>query len=434
MKWKITQLLILLLVLLIEDYLFYLFIVSFGTRLFIYIADFLVKSILIFLILEIFIYKVLFSFNSSKIRVLFFILIPLALAFHISHRLVAIDRIYFVSKDVPKRTSKNLWRFDDNLAHRAMPNSKGNYIYYIGDSIKGEVPVIFDSMGYRTVPDSLKLNSNLKDLYLGDSFTFGDFVNAENTYPYLTSNLLHHSYVNAGASAYGIGQMYQIAKKLIPKYKFNYIFIQLSPWLTERAMNLNGSTNYGYLPFPYFSKSADSFKLNLSVYKTRLLRSVQINLRETKISYFEKLRFMVTDGFKIEVTDYYPYKFAALKVKMGLIAKPTSDKPALENYFYDYLIELCNKNSSTPVILKLRYNAKDCQQLIDHISNRAIVVDLDHDLDSIIINKRGTFENVFGIYHHIGKDSIFVDSHPNTVAHDIMAHEIFKTLTEAKNH
>ncbi len=433
MKRKVIQILFLLSFLFFTDYSFYHLKVHFGSGWIIYVIDYLLKSILIFILFESILYKTLFDFKSNKYSLSFLIVIPLLASLHISHRLIAIDKLYFLSKNITLKSSDNLWRFDKLLGHRAVPNSKGAYLYYIGDTIKGEVPVLFDSLGYRTVNHSLKIISDNTDLYLGCSFTFGDYVEAQNTYPFLTSKMLSHNYLNAGASAYGIAQMYQIAKMLIPKNKFTYVFIQLSPWLSERGMQLNGPTYYGYRPCPYFSQNKNTFYWNPPAYETIYFEASKNNWRETKSSYFEKIKFLFTDGYKTELIDYYSCQLAKLKVKIGLIPKPTKNKKSLELYFYDELIEMCHKHSVIPVVLKLRYENNECNELVNHLSKKSVVIDLDYSLDSLA-NKTGIpFQNLFGIYHVQRNDSIWYDGHPNKLAHKLYSEKIYKLLTNRNN-
>ena len=432
MKKQITQVFIIVFLLLIFDYAFFILKVSYGPKLSYYIFDYLVKSILIFVLLVDIFYKRFFDFQSSKYTVIAFVLLPLLVSLHISHRLIELDKFYFYSKISPKANSGTLWEFDNKLGHRAIANSKGSYDFYVKDLKKLEIPVFFDSFGYRTVPDLLKINSDASDLYLGCSFTFGDYVNAEETYPYLTSKSLNHNYINAGASAYGFAQMYQKAFELIPQKKFTYVFIQLSPWLADRAMEINGPTYSGYRPFPYFSDSQSGFKLNYPAYKTSMYDGIKHNWRGSKFSYFEKLHFSISDGFRTEILDYYSYVFATIKSKLGLIPQPTSNKKQLERYFYDQIITLSKDNSAIPVILKLGYESKDSNDLISYISDRALVIDLDDDLNKLSNNRRDLFKKYFELHYMQGQDQIWFDGHPNSMAHHLFSTKILNSINSIK--
>ena len=320
MKKKIFSVLLILAGFFLIDYLFFKLTFAFGEKPVFSVLLFFFRCFLLFLFFEILLYKKFFDFKSGKVKIAFCVLGPLLISILISERLQTIDGFYHSSKTLSLRAS-GLWQFDSALAHKAIPNAKGDYVYYIEDSvngtIKGGVPVIFDSNGFRVVPDSLKLKSDTTDLYLGCSFTFGDFLDARFGYPYVTSKLLGHNYINAGASAYGLGQMYQLAERLVKKDRFKYVFIQLSPWLSSRAMDLSGPTLYGYRPFPYFSDEGTGFKLNLPSFSTSMYLSN--NLRETPPTYFEKLKFVLNEGRKTEINEYTSFKLAKLKVALSIM-------------------------------------------------------------------------------------------------------------------
>jgi hypothetical protein len=428
-KKKLSQVLVFLVALTVVDFLFYLLKARFGEKTIIYMVDYLIKTILLFLLLEGLLYGSAFTMKSGKVKIFAFVVLPLILSLHIAQRWMTIDKFYFYSKSIPKRASVGLWEFDEKLGHKAIPNASGSYNYYIGDTVKGSVPVMFDEHGYRTVNNPLKLHSDKKDLFLGCSFTFGDFLPAENTYSYLTAKTLQHEYINCGRSAYGLAQMYQIANTLVPKEKFTYVFIQLSPWLADRAMSLHGPTFFGYRPFPFFSKKGDSFEVIPPSYTTTMYKTNSTNWRESKMSYGEKLKFTFTDGMKIEVVDFYAYQVAKLKNNLGLTPKPTTDKKALEAFFYEHLVDLCHKHGATPVVLKLRYDIKNCGELVERLSKKATVIDLDAPLDSIAKQTGLTHDSLFALYHRIGNDSVCFDNHPNKYANMLFAEKICNSLT-----
>ena len=413
-------------ILFILDYLIYRGVFLLGEGQWLYIIDFLLKSIFIFLLIINVLYKRAFTLNSNKTIITIFIILPLILSMLIADRLVALNKFYYYSKTLNKSFSGLIWQYDDSLSYKGLPYSQGSYNYYLGDTIEGRVPLIFDSLGFRTVPDSLRINSDSTDLYLGCSYTFGDFVEAQNTYSYLTSKFLNHNYINAAIVGYGAGQMVQIAEKLLPKRKFSYVFIQLSSWIVPRAMEINGPTRFGYRPFPYYSETGSSFKLNLPAYKTRMY-SIK-NWRKTQRSYFEKMFFSFTDGYKIEIHDYYSFKFAELKIRLGILPKPTQNKTALEIVYYDHLIDLCLRHMAVPVVLKLMYPDKDCETLVRHIRKKAKIIDLDSVLQTIVSRTGIKYGKLFKIHHVQNNDSINFDSHPNKFAHSIFSETIYNAL------
>jgi hypothetical protein len=426
MKNKIYFSIIMIAMFVTFDYLLYLVNVNFGYKVRLSKLLFLINSLLIFLFIENLLYNFLYNFKSAKLKIAVFIIFPLLLSIHIAERVLAINIYYFESKIITTKSSPKLWKLDPLLAHKGIPYNKGTYDYFIGDSIKGSVPVFFDEKGFRTVPDSLKIKSDTTDLYLGCSFTFGEYLLAEDTYPYKTSKLLNHSYFNTAISAYGIAQMKLLADSLLPKNKFKYVFIQLSPWLTDRAMSIDGITSYGYRPFPYFSDQGNNFVLNKLAYKGDIYRTKL--WRNTPYSYGEKFAFTISDGIEIEIIDYYAYKLAEIQVKLGIKPKPTKKKKELEKYFYNYAIDKCKQCKAIPILVKMKYPTGDCLELLDYLGEKALIIDLDSDLDSKVKETGKEFYNLFGIYHVHGTDSILFDHHPNKYANELFSNRIYSEL------
>lgn len=427
MKKKTTRLLLWLISLIVIDYIFHHIKLHQGISMSLYAIEYSAKyGVIFFLTLDLFNKK--FFDLDLKISAIPIIIILVLFSYHISKRLIAVDKYYYGSKTITKKCTPGLWQFDDILGHRGVPNANGAYLYFLGDSIKGQIPVSFDSSGYRIVPDSLKLTSEKLDLYLGCSCTFGDYVEAEDTFPYLTSKRLDHNYVNAAASAYGLGQMYYLAHKLISSNAFEYVFIQMSPWLVDRGMNLNGPIFSGCRPFPYFRAVGDTFQLNPPAFRTSIYSYGEIDWRKSRASYLEKLYFFVSEGFRIQILDYYAYKWAVIKIKLGLIPKPTVDDIKLERFVYDKLLDLCYANSATPVLLKLFYQREECDELVSYLSDKAMVIDLDEELDRISNFDEDLFKRYFQIYHVQGQDTLWYDDHPNPRAHAMFAEKIYDCI------
>ena len=56
-------------------------------------------------------------------------------------------------------------------------------------------------------------------LFSGDSFTFGDGVDDENTFPSIFQSIKNDKVINGGVQAYGIDQMYLRSMDIIQNYK-----------------------------------------------------------------------------------------------------------------------------------------------------------------------------------------------------------------------
>lgn len=428
MKSRLFSSIIILILLIAEDYIIYLISFSYEKGTITEIADFIIKSVLIFIFIQNLLYNALYSFKSSPVRIVSYIFIPLMISLGIADRFIAISRYYTYSKTLQKFTTGNIWRFDDSLSYIGIPGVNGYYNYYIGDSIEGASPVVFDSLGFRTYDVSYNLRSDTTDLFLGCSYTFGDYIDANLTFPYLVAKKLNHDYINGGISGYGFGQMYQIAHRLIPKKRFKYVFIQVTDWLSIRAMDLNGPTRFGYRPFPYFSDLTNSFQLNLPAYSTLMYSNK--NWRKSNRSYIEKMKFSFTDGIKIEIHDYLGWQTARLQVFFGLLPEPTKRKQDLELFFYQSLIDLCLIHGATPVFYKIQYPDKNFRVLISRLSPEPKVADIDMILDSVAKMRKIKPGKIFRIHHVLGNDSVQYDAHPNIYAHSLYAQEIINVINK----
>lgn len=129
------------------------------------------------------------------------------LSVFIAKRILVINKIYYAAKTIQVKFGPGLWQPNPYLAHKGISNATGNHEYYLRDSISRTIKTSFDSLGYRSVETSNLLPYDTLNLFLGCSYTFGDLIPAEEGFPYKTSALLKNNLINAGASAYGMGQM-----------------------------------------------------------------------------------------------------------------------------------------------------------------------------------------------------------------------------------
>jgi hypothetical protein len=425
-KRGLRSFLVLAVILVLFDLVVYWVLFAFGEHNWLYILDFLVKTFILFVLIIGWLYRSAFDLQSRKIIIVAAISLVMAISMAIADRMVALDRFYFYAKTLTKNTSGQIWQFDKKLSYKGIPNSHGIYKYYIGDSIEGGIPLYFDSLGFRTVPDSIRLASDTTDLFLGCSFTFGDYVEAQNTYSYLAAKQLGHQYINGAILGYGAGQMIQITDSLLRNRRFKYVFIQLSEWIVPRAMSLNGPTRFGYRPFPYFYNQGDTFDLALPAYTTRMYSMK--NWRKTPRSYPEKILFCLTDGAKIEIHDYYAYLLARIKLGLRMIPAPATDKTRLEKAFFNTMADLCTQHGARPVFLKLHYPDTACRELVAQLKQKATVIDLDSALQRVVLKTGLTYNQLFRIRHYCGNDSIPFDRHPNKFAHAIFANTISQAL------
>ena len=132
-----------------------------------------------------------------------------------------------------------LFAVDPTLGFASVPNAQGAEILKIGP----EVQVRFDEEGFRVpmaAADVAAVGAP-RALALGCSHTFGAACLAEETYANNLSRVFGFRCVNAGIPSYGLSQVLILARRLIPRYKPDYVIVQYSPWLVERSQRLYAS-------------------------------------------------------------------------------------------------------------------------------------------------------------------------------------------------
>jgi hypothetical protein len=387
----------------------------------------LIFSVTILIILLNLSYKKLFDFKKSIVGFVFFLFFFLIFSFFLSQRILVINKLYFFTKNYRHDEKGRLWQADDKLSYKGKPNFSGTQNYYIGDSIQGHIETYFDSLGFRSVSKNNMLRYDTLNLFLGCSFTFGSFITADETFAHKLSEKIENNYINAGGSGYGMGQMLILLDSLIEKYRFKYVFIQLSPWLVERAMQINAPFYYFYRPIPYFSETGNTFKLNYIAYKnTSLAFKRNWNLKTP--DYFEKFIFFFVDGIKIEINDYLKQKIAKIKISLGILPAPAKNKNELEKFAYTYAIEKCKTKGVTPILLKIGYSEEKPTELLYFLKNKCMIIDLDEALNDEVKRTGKSYYELYSISHkHQGQNIIF-DTHPNSYANELIANKIYETL------
>lgn len=413
--------------LVLTDWLFYHFRWFSSTSKISDIIYILIFTITLLTVLLNFGYRKLFDFKKSTVPFLVYIVLFLVTSVFVSQRVLVINKLYFFTKNYRHDEKGSLWQEDDLLSYKGRPGFSGTQKYYIGDSIQGEVVTHFDSLGFRNPADTNKLTNDTLNLFLGCSFTFGSFITAEETFAHRFSQKNENNYINAGGSGYGMGQMIILLDSLLKKYHFKYVFIQLSPWLIDRAMQINAPFYYFYRPIPYFSEMDSTYKLNFPAYKNTSI-SFTRNWNKTGPCYLEKTHFFFVDGLKIEIRDYLKQKIAKFKISLGILPTPTKNRNELEKFAYNYAIEKCKEKGIMPVLLKLAYPDEDSTEIVEFLRNKCLIIDLDETLNEEVKITGKSYYELYSISHkHKGQEIIF-DTHPNAYANEIIANKIYETL------
>ncbi|MFA5031608.1 MAG: hypothetical protein WC614_01180 [bacterium] len=270
-------------------------------------------------------------------------------------------------------------------------------------------------------------------LFLGCSFTFGAACLAEESFPYLVSEATKGYSMNAGVCAGGLAQMFLLSEEFIPRYKPDFVVVQYSPWLAQRAINMEAPTYLTKIPVPYISKTKDG--KNVISRKVFDFRDFDVKV-ECKVDKFKRTKRSITDythflfeiGIPLYLHNSYYIVMATTKKILGEIPMPNKDIKEVEQFVYNGIHEVCRQNNSKMIILNLgdiQYT-ENSHKLIFPDSNIVFA-----EADSLLLYRLKSPNDYDKEYKHWcfnGHDSVMTDEHPNQKAHKIITEAILNSI------
>lgn len=369
------------------------------------------------------------SFINSRIKrsgLVSFIFILLILCYHfLSIHKNAVAYYNYISSDNFISWGESMYTKDVNLGYKMIPDRRSALLY----KYLQPVDVQTDKNGFR-IPVSKKsltdVSKPIDILFLGCSFTFGSACKAEDTFPYLVASEKQMNYINAAVGGYGLAQMYIQAKQLISKYKPKYLVVQNSPWLIERGVSEFAPSRGGYmLPVPYFADSANFFRAEPPIYTSSIAKLFPAEDRRIfsgnfLLYYFKKgLLYFANEQLHVFITRCKNFLF--------LKKMPTGKIASAEFYAYKEIFKYAELHQTKIVLLNL-CNPPDSDKArkISRIGKKVSIANADSLLNNYI--REYSLFNYKRAFGHWGitksGDSIFVDSHPNTMSHKLIAESI----------
>ncbi|HTN44650.1 MAG TPA: hypothetical protein VMN77_12740 [Nitrospiria bacterium] len=318
-------------------------------------------------------------------------------------------------------------RADSELGYAPIPNATGAHVFPIGP----DIPMRYDEFGFRVPVDSGSDRENSRPLLLalGCSFTYGDATYAEDTYPYLVGKLLHGTMQNAGVCSYGLTQMLILARKLIPLHRPDYILVQYSPWLVERATQKFASSYYGKLPVPYFYDSGNELKIRPPVFLTILGSLPFDRYRNTPRTIADHVSFFWNVALPLFIHDDVHMISYFLERLGGIAPRGSSRGDELTRYVYSEISKVAVENHCRMLIVILGRDVNPVRFTPDLFPSNAIVVNAHQKmLDELPHLDEEAYERTY--MHWRGDPPVIVDRHPNEVAYKIIANEIVRRIRE----
>lgn len=319
---------------------------------------------------------------------------------------------------------------DAELGFAPIANSVGAEIFPIGE----DIPARFDRDGFRVPLDEAKAtppDRRPMGLTLGCSFTYGAAARAEDTYPYLVGQTLGGTTRNAGVPSYGLAQMLMLAKRLAPAEKPDYLLVQYSPWLIERAQNPFAPAYFGKMPTPYFFSRQGSFGLEPPVFRTKIFDLPIDEYRNTPASFGNQLSFLWRVGLPLFVHDDFHMARYLGKRLLGRVPEPASDPDGVIKYVYGEIGNLARQSGAQLVIVVLGNDVSPVWINRDWFPEDAIIVNA-HDflLGNLPVVNQESYDKSYAFWR--GTPPGIVDQHPNENAHRLIAEAVTRAILKSR--
>ena len=345
----------------------------------------------------------------------------------------AVDELYiYYKKNIG--ILGDVFMADDTLGHRGIPNGSGVSVYPL-ENRQISVPIRLDNEGFRIPVIPQNIGSDTLMIFLGCSFTWGDYSLAEENYPSQAADLLKYKSLNCGTDAYGLAQMLILAERKIPQHHPKIVSVQYSPWLADRARFMFFPSAYGVMPFPFLTKDAASkFYIHQPFFRSSLYNTDYKYYKTSPKSFADKFSFFFKVGIPVAMVDRWKQRITQWKMILGILPMAEPDNQKIEKYVYERIYEICKQNGAKLVVLNLGgFGYSDEQRMSNHYDrkyfqktmNREVVRNVTFiDADSVLRAGIKPNEN-YSKYVQWAKvsktDSILYDIHPNPMTHKIIA-------------
>jgi hypothetical protein len=272
------------------------------------------------------------------------------------------------------------------------------------------IPIRFDEHGLR-IPytgQNPADRTGLQLLFLGDSFTHGYGVTAEDSFAYRTAKQLGASVMNAGVSGWGLSQMVMRARQVIPSMKPDKVVVQYSNWLPARSMKLYIPRTFGNTANPYFYEADDGIDIHPPVFQN-------MNLRISRFAGEDEnpLSFAWNVGLVLFPHDDYVATRALIDRVLRLIPPPIASRQVVVEYAYREIRRLCEENNAEMVILVLPNAIDDVPT--DQLNMLAVqVVDVREPLAKQLSEPSAETWNAS---YKFWRNGTIIDHHPNADMH-----------------
>src|SRR5262245_22290519 len=325
-----------------------------------------------------------------------------------------------------KRHIGTLYRADPELGFAYIPGAQGIVMMPPGP----DVAVRIDQRGFR-VPASARNEPSAAQarrpvvLALGCSYTYGAAAKAEDTFAFLVGESLGGTTVNAGLAGGGLSQMLLLARKLVPAIKPDYLVVQYSPWLAERAQGPFAPFAFGRVPQPYFFGDAAP-TLHGPVFQGMVMNIPWDRWASTPRSFSDFMSFLWNGVLPHAIYDGTNLALYHIKRMLGVLPAPTRESEAVDRAAYREIAEIGKANGAKLVMVIMGTQAQPVKPPMG-VASEYLVVDANATLiDRLPSPDQRNWIEQYAIWR--GDPPRAVDFHPNAKAHRIVAEEIVSKI------
>jgi len=332
---------------------------------------------------------------------------------------------YVYLKSKQRGWEGNVHSADPELGFAPIPNAVGAHVFPIGPNI----PMRYDEHGFRVPVDARAASEHQAPVVmaLGCSFTYGDANYATDAYPYLVAKSLGGREKNAGVCSHGLAQMLILAEKVIDEHRPDYLLIQFSPWLVDRARNPFAPAYLGRLPTPFFYENQSVVKIFPPVFLTKVGDLPIGQYRQSEQDWTDALSFFWHVGLPLYVHDDVNMVRYGLGRLAGWIPEPTRKEDEIIRHVYNRIASIASANGSRSVIVIIGNGPDSVDVNRNLLPNDALIVDAHEALRARLPELTPeAYQREYAIWR--GTPARIVDTHPNETAHQVIAEAIVSAI------
>jgi hypothetical protein len=325
---------------------------------------------------------------------------------------------------------------DSSLGYLPEPGVSGQYeIYSDGQLRKVVSPVSVDLLGGRSwITNPV---GEASGLFLGCSYTWGDLLADDETWPALVSEELGFTRsFNAGLPGGGLSQMLIRQDRALKRRGYTFCFIEAASWLGKRSASPYAPMAHGLRPVPYitFDEEKIEYRIVSPLFESPVWELPIHTYRETEQGLADWWSFYRNIGWPGVYGTIFKKPLIKFKMLMGSVPEPVQDVDALNTFAYSQLAWKSLNAGSWPVIVNL--GAQGYPELSREQVKKFIGPDLwEHCIyvpaDSIL--KARHPDDYAEAYHHwveVDGEMIEVDGHPNAQAAREIAALVVRAIDE----